>query len=245
MFDYTPKKPQVEMHLTYHCDLACRNCNRLCFLPPQTRDMTLDDAREFARQTLAIDWHPRVLLIGGEPTLHPDFLDFIPICNEFATEVQVWSNGYSAAAKAILAKVEREGLAYIEKATQKPGGSMNHACQDFFVAPADYGLTRDTPCGCHSGYEAGCGISVDAEGYTVCCCGGTVDGFLRLGARTKRLADLFDPAWAAANTKLLCNNCGRLWPKSMELLPSLPTIRGTSMSPRWQAAANRAITEAK
>ena len=245
LIDFTPHKkpPQAEWHLTYRCTLSCRYCNRACFLPPQTKDMTLDDAREFGRQATALDWHPRVLFMGGEPTLHPQLLDFIAIAHEFAPEVQVWSNGYTARSKEILAKIEREGLAIVERATQKPGGSMNHGCQDWFIAPSDFGQERSDPCGCHSGHEAGCGISVDAEGYTLCCCGGAVDGFLRLGARTTRLADLFDPEFAERQTRLLCNNCGRLWPPAMEKFATLPQFCGMVMSPSWIEAAKRAKAE--
>jgi hypothetical protein len=243
--NYTPKKNQMEWHLTYKCNLACRHCNRACFLPPQTKDMTLDDAREVVKQAQELGWHPRVLFMGGEPTLHPQFMEFLGIAKELSPEIQVWSNGYSDATKAILAQVEREGLAYVERATQKPDGSMNHACQDWFVAPYDYGQTRDIPCGCHAGYEAGCGVSVDAAGYTLCCCGGAIDGLLRLGARTRNLADLFDPAFAERQTTLLCNNCGRLWPPATEMLHRLPLIRGARMSPRWAKAAERVIREQK
>ena len=41
--DYTPKSMYAELHLTYRCDLACINCNRICEAPPTTPDMTLDD----------------------------------------------------------------------------------------------------------------------------------------------------------------------------------------------------------
>ena len=99
MPDYTPRADKAEWHLTYHCDLACTCCNRACFLPPATPDMTLDDARDFCRQAEELyevtGWRPRIMIIGGEPTLHRDFLEFVAIALAFAGpgRVEVWSNG--------------------------------------------------------------------------------------------------------------------------------------------------------
>ena len=76
--DYTPKTNCGRMHITYKCDLTCNNCNRFCFLPT-TKDMTLDDAKEFVRQCKEINWYPEIILMGGEPTLHKDFFEFIKV----------------------------------------------------------------------------------------------------------------------------------------------------------------------
>jgi MoaA/NifB/PqqE/SkfB family radical SAM enzyme len=92
--DYTPKSNEAEWHITYKCDLACPNCNRLCFLPPTTADMTLDDAREFNRQARELAWFPKIVILGGEPTLHRDLFEFIEIASELSPgRVEVWSNG--------------------------------------------------------------------------------------------------------------------------------------------------------
>lgn len=66
----TPKSNEAEWHITYKCDLNSPNCNRLCFLPPTTPDMTLDDSRGFNRQARELGWFPKIVILGGEPTLH-------------------------------------------------------------------------------------------------------------------------------------------------------------------------------
>ena len=64
----------------------------------------------------------------------------------------------------------------------------------FFMAPIDFQVPERVPCYLHS--RTGCGISVDAGGYTVCPIGGAIDGVLASNLRTRRLADLFDPVFA-------------------------------------------------
>ena len=242
---YTPQAPKAEFHLTYRCDLACSTCNRACFLPAQTPDMTLDDAEEFCRQAKELDWHPRIMIIGGEPTLHHDFIRFCEIARQFTgspSRVEVWSNGYSARATARLGIVQDEDLATVIVGTQK-NGPVEQPVKDIFLDPADYGESRE-PCGTHARYaDPDCGISVDHEGYTVCCMGGAIDGVLGLGVRTKRLADLFDEDFAARQTASLCQYCGQHLGTDGKL-ETATNYRGTWLSPTWAAAAKR-ITEGR
>jgi hypothetical protein len=243
MIDFTPKSNKAEWHLTYRCDLACTNCNRACFLPPQTPDMTLDDAREFRRQVESLDpkfnYHPRIIIIGGEPTLHRDFLEFVALANAMSPgRVEVWSNGFRPRADELLEEVRKSGLARVVDGTIKPDGSVLHPVNDIFLAPCDIGETRE-PCGSHACItDPDCGISVDAAGYSLCCMGGAIDGVLRLRARTKRLADLFDPEFAERQTRTLCNVCGQHRGVNGHAATAR-LIAGTLMSPTWLQAVNR------
>lgn len=236
--DYTPKSNEAEWHITYKCDLSCPNCNRLCFLPPTTPDMTLDDAREFNRQAQELGWFPKIVILGGEPTLHRNLFDFIEIANELSPgRVEVWSNGYRPAAKEMLARIRAEGTACVCEETIKTDGSVVLPQGDFFLAPVDFEEIGHRPC--HNHAAIGCGISVDAEGFTLCSVGGAIDSVLQLGLRTKSLAELFDPEFAHQQTCSLCDVCGRELGITNAKIAKSQVMHGTLMSPTWQKAVKR------
>jgi uncharacterized radical SAM superfamily Fe-S cluster-containing enzyme len=229
----------VEWHLTYECNLACVGCNRLCFLPPRTEPMTLGDAEEFCKQARELNWHPTIMVLGGEPTLHPDVIRFVELAHELSPgKVRFWSNGCAPRAKEVLCELEQRGICEIVKFTHKPKGSVVHKYADMYLAPIDFGLDSRDPCRCHASFGS-CGCSVDHEGYTLCPCGGAIDAFLKLGIRTKRLADLFDREFAKRQTRAMCRVCGFRCGIDGERIAKSSVIHGALMSPTWQEAVSR------
>lgn len=236
VLDLRPRSGKLELHLLYNCQLACRHCNRQSFLrEAHTPPMTVDDVIEVLYQAQQLRWFPAILLIGGEPTLHPDFDRICELCREFANLgarlglgypekglqglVQLWSNQTTPAAREAAARVRDRYQISVCEQTIKQGGTIplqvyssgekegyEFDIQDIMVSPADMGYTR-THCWQH-GAEI-CGISVDSQGYSPCSTGGAVAGMLGLqGVRTKVLADLFDPEKVAEMTRKLCAHCG-------------------------------------
>ena len=177
--DYTPKSNEAEWHITYKCDLNCPNCNRLCFLPPTTPDMTLDDAHEFNPSGTGAELVPqdrdhwrRADTASRPVRVHRHCQRTEP------GRVEIWSNGYRDAAKEKLERIRAEGKARVCEETIKADGCMVLPQADFFLAPKDFGVINHRPC--HNHAAIGCGISVDAEGYTLCSIGGAIDSVLEL-----------------------------------------------------------------
>jgi hypothetical protein len=200
--------------------------------------MTLDDAREFNRQAKELNWFPKIVILGGEPTLHRELFEFIEIANELSHgRVEVWSNGYRQAAKDQLARIRAEGRAKVCEETIKADGCMVLPQADFFLAPKDFGVINHRPC--HNHAAIGCGISVDAEGYAACSIGGAIDSVLQLGVRTKNLKDLFDVEFVHRQTCSLCDVCGRELGITSHHIAKSQVMHGSLMSPTWQAAVKR------
>lgn len=249
--DLRPKsaEPKAEVHLTLACDLACANCNRMSVpRKPHTPDMTLDDMREFLRQCRELDWKPSILLIGGEPTQHPDFFEFCRLAREFEGPdglVQLWTNAYSPDARAKAAEARDRYAVSVCGETAKPEGSRKLSIDDIFVSPIDAGRPTYQACWNHSSQI--CGISVDANGYSPCAIGGMVDSILGIGGRTKRLADLFDVEKVAELTRNLCGHCGQSVSQNghsdaawREYVTAQPKVMGSYASPTWRDPLKRA-----
>lgn len=239
----------AEVHLTYRCDLACRTCNRACFVKPALiKDMTIGAFEDFLRDSTRLGMQLKFLiLLGGEPTLHKDLPQFIDLSKAHVKklngEVEVFSNGFSARAKAILSEIKtcRDGLCRVVDWTAKPGGSVEFGMNTMFVSPVDVGVPREKPCSWHSCFpnvdrvskRVTCGISVDSQGYTVCPLGGAISRVIAPHATTSRLGDLLDREYVAWQTNELCRHCGAQMSFPPEALEGIPRIAGTLMSPTW------------
>lgn len=293
--DYTPKSHKAEIHITYRCSLACRHCNRASYLRrPHTPDMTLAQVARFVEEARALAWYPWIVVIGGEPTLHPELDAICKLLRAFANEgtrvapgkrlggeaagqgvVQMWSNQTTEESRAACRRVSQQhAISLVEQTIKQPGpggtlvpvqigqrggvraGQYEFDIRDMAVSPADLFGGLRPHCWQHSAEI--CGVSVDAGGYALCALGGAIAGVLgdgpgapAEGARTDRLADLFDEARAAEMTAAMCRHCGSclsrtgLRRKDGDHVPpdawraeveALPLWRGMPVSETWQAA---------
>lgn len=240
--NYTPTSGKAELHITYRCNLSCVNCNRFSQIDNEhTPDMSVDDVKEFFRQARELNFDPDVLIIGGEPTMHPDFLEIIRLSREFKGNglVQVWTNGRD---REMVKHIREKYNASVPEDTFKERSRIDFPWDDYYTSPADFGMER-LKCWQHASEI--CGISVDSGGYMPCAVGGMLDGVLKLGLRTKRLADLFDNEKNAAITKKMCQHCGACLTQLLKE-PELTEWRtyvksqkkrfGSYMSPTWYNA---------
>ena len=67
-----------EIEITRRCNYSCPGCNHLCNIAPDpSSDMTYKDIGSVVNQINALDPAPGlVIVIGGEPTLHPECAGF-------------------------------------------------------------------------------------------------------------------------------------------------------------------------
>lgn len=240
--NFIPTSGKAELHITYRCNLSCVNCNRFSQIENEhSPDMTIDDVKDFFRQCIELEWKPSILIIGGEPTMHPNFEEIIKMSREFVGDglVQVWTNGRD---REMVEHIRKNYNASVPEETFKAKSRIDFPWDDYYISPADYGIERQK-CWQH-GSEI-CGISVDSQGYMPCAVGGMIDGILKLGLRTKRLADLFDNEINAEITKKMCHHCGACLTQLLggkekddwrAFVNSQPKRFGSRMSPTWMKA---------
>lgn len=81
----------LELEITGFCQLACRHCYADAGAHGTHGTMTPGDWRSVVDQAAALGVD-RVQLIGGEPTLHPDFAELLCYALDAGRRVEVFSN---------------------------------------------------------------------------------------------------------------------------------------------------------
>ena len=80
--------------LTYRCNLKCPYCFANEFVNKDNTNITLENFKE-AVNFITKEGPARIGLIGGEPTLHPEFDEILNILinNRFVSECTIYTNG--------------------------------------------------------------------------------------------------------------------------------------------------------
>ena len=208
-YQYRVATEAIEIDLTYLCNLRCNNCNRSSAQAPEATHISLDVIRQFVDESLLTRrYWSRIRLLGGEPTLHPDFMAILNELERYRVEypdasVQLVTNGYGPKVKRILQSLPKS--IYVENSSKssevQPGfGSFNLAPQDSAAYSwADY---RN---GC--AIASTCGLGLTPQGYYPCAIAGGIDRVLglqrgrsRLPPPSDEMRDLMEAA---------CRLCGR------------------------------------
>ena len=233
-FQYCVATENIEIDLTYLCNLRCNNCNRSSAQAPEAVHLGIDAVRQFVDDSLLErrNWG-RIRLLGGEPTLHPDFMAIINELERYRavfpdTSLQLVTNGYGSKVKRILQSMPKS--IYVENSSKnsnvQPGfGPFNLAPQDSITYSwADY---RN---GC--AIASTCGLGLTPQGYYPCAIAGGIDRVLGLQRGRSRLPPPNDEMRDLLDTA--CRLCGRF--RDGHYVPERlrPPLLRQETSPSWQ-----------
>jgi hypothetical protein len=176
--------------------------------------MTVDDIRSFIRQSIATGrkWD-LINVLGGEPTLHKDFLEIVRILQtEYIdavspqTTIQITSNGYTALSRRLCEKASLFKNVQIDEYSTKSSPDVAYFTP-FNDAPMDDPAfaNADYACGCW--VAAHCGIGVNCRGYYACAVCGGIDRVLGQDHAIKELADA-TPERFREQRAFFCRYCG-------------------------------------
>lgn len=119
---FQPGERNVFLHLLTACNLHCRHCY---INPPEhgTNTLSLDTAQRWLALFARPDRASNLVLLGGEPTLHPDLAAIIRRAKALRYHVTVDSNGYLF--HDLLDKTSPEELDYLSFSLDGPDAAVN------------------------------------------------------------------------------------------------------------------------
>jgi hypothetical protein len=208
---YARSRRRIEIDLTYACNLACANCNRSVPQAPGAERMTSARIAAFIDESVQAGtrWE-RIRLLGGEPTLHPDFFEILGQLRAYRdshspkTRLEVTSNGFGPKVAAALARVPSD--VRINASEKDAQGGEQQAFASFNVAPRDlaaYGES-DFANGCRIASD--CGMGLGTKGYYPCAVAAGIDRVLGLDAGRPALPATGDEM--RDQMRLFCSWCG-------------------------------------
>ncbi len=215
--DFPTNMMKIELDITYECNLNCVSCNRSCpQAPSENSDMTLEQIRHFIDESIEMGrkWE-LINILGGEPTLHPDFLEIVnTILKEYIekfspdTVLQITSNGHSEKTRALLKKLPVSGNVVIDEYSFKESPIIPYFTP-FNMAPIDVEEFQDFDFRRGCWVTSYCGMGLNAHGYYPCAVAGAMDrvkgddvGILSLKDVTQeKMKDLLDR---------FCRYCGNM-----------------------------------
>lgn len=191
---YERSRDQIEIDITYACNLKCFNCNRSCGLAPSDDSLSLEQIQKFLRESTAkgIQWKS-IRILGGEPTLHPEFLEIIDELIAFkdlqcpTVTIEIVTNGFGKQVNDVLKKLSSKVV--VDNTAKK---SIAQKFIPFNLAPKDYVMHRfaDYSGGCWVPQD--CGMGLSPYGYYPCAVAAAIDRVLGFDLGRKSLPELGD-----------------------------------------------------
>jgi hypothetical protein len=134
--------------------------------------LSVEQIQRFIRESIASRAHwSEIVLIGGEPTIHREFLTIIELVRAYrdqhspSTRIEVFTNGYGTRTQRILAQLPADIHIENSAKTRRPYVEYHEA---FSVAPIDTDryARSDFRNGCEITQK--CGIGLGPSGYYPC-----------------------------------------------------------------------------
>jgi hypothetical protein len=173
---HRPDCEKIEIIMTDKCNLHCFNCDMSCTQAISETHMSLDQIAKFVDESIALNWKwQRMRLLGGEPTLHPEFFKIIaelkkykeiyPLC-----KIELVTNGFGDEVNRVLA--ELPSWVCVENSNKK---SKAQTFCSFNLAPIDLDeyKNKDFSIGCS--VLENCGIALSQSGFYPCSCASGID----------------------------------------------------------------------
>jgi len=220
----------VELAISYRCQNRCNNCGTLSTQAPVDGALTTDDIKNFVDETVSCNhkWSC-ITITGGEPTLHPGFLDICEILTAYRkkfnqdTILKFETNGNGIITEKMILEAHKIGFTVGLSFKKDNAINIHGEC-------IPYVPVNNSPTDNSAQYVLGCNISKDCGvcrnylGWFECTPAGAQARVFNYKPLAKTLADFLnlkdDEIYKAFF--LHCRHCGHSWeqPRSCEQITS-------------------------
>jgi len=231
---YVRSRDLIEIDITYLCNLSCLNCNRSVKQARDSQSMPVAMVTAFVVDSMEKGkrWR-RIRVLGGEPTLHPEFHDVIDVLlgyRAFAPDciVEVVTNGHGPKVQAALERLPDE--VWVENSRKV--GDVQPMFRPFSAAPIDDPSHRGADFSNGCAIIRDCGMGLSPGGYYPCAVAAGIDRVAGIGLGQSALPDEDDDMLEALQE--LCSLCGRF--KDGHRLPDAlrEPLTHEVVSPTWR-----------
>ena len=182
---FRPDMERIEIDITYDCNLKCIGCNRSCAQAPTKEQISLDTIEKFIADSVRLGKRWQLInVLGGEPTLHKDFMKIIETLQHYAdtfspeTIIKVVSNGVTARSRQLCEEAKNTFRnVVIDYDSYKTNNKIEYF-SPFNDAPIDDEQFKETDFTNACWVTAYCGIGLNARGYYACAACGGIDRVL-------------------------------------------------------------------
>lgn len=152
----------IELNITLKCNMACANCNRLCHIyRDRTEHMSLEQIEKFIKQAKIGGGVNKIKIIGGEPLLHPQFVDIYNLLVDAAKDGVIRNIKIESNKTIPQPKVQPYPFVSWKGRVQS---KKKH--QPILWSPKDIGKITNAQPNCPQ--ISKCGFSLDKYGYLPC-----------------------------------------------------------------------------
>ncbi|MET0088633.1 MAG: radical SAM protein [Candidatus Thiodiazotropha sp.] len=204
---YSRSRTNLEIDLTWSCNLRCHNCNRSCSQVPTVERIEPEQIRRSLDETKSCgqSWE-RIRLLGGEPTLHPDIdailEEILSWRDRYSpdTRIELTSNGFGARVTRVIHSMP---TGVVVNNTRK--STRVQPFRSFNIAPVD------CPEYTLADYRNGCRVILTGMGFTpygwyACPIAGGIDRIMGFDLGMKQLPDRRDDM--LEQLQVFCRLCG-------------------------------------
>lgn len=223
----------VELEITTFCNLACLNCDRSVRQAPTGELMSLEQVEKFVKESLDLNYKwGRIMILGGEPTLHPQFFEILNTIKKYKDKnpdcvVGLTTNGYGEKVRRIIDRTP-DWVQITD--TNKRSNKQNFS--SYNIAPVDIIRYRKAVFSKGCAIMERCGLGLTRYGYFPCGAGASVARVFGFDIGIKKLSMVKSPVIKQQLNRLCCY-CGH-FKDAFE--PESASVSEEVMSPAWQTA---------